>query len=282
MQSVKGENQPKVVVTIHDVIPLLYPEHYPVGIRGKVGFWLQKQALKNVSAIITDSETSKKDIHRYLEVPLHKIVSVPLAGNPEIHKVSSTKVIEARKKYKLPERYILYVGDINYNKNIPELIRSINQVKTDIHLVCVGANFKPQHIPEWENIESSLKSVRDRVVFLNSVQKGDNEALSAIYSGANAYIQPSLYEGFGLPLLEAMQAGTIVVSSDTPALKEIGGKGVIFSHPSAKALANGINTALNLSDHERRRRLELNAQTVNTFTWFKAASDTVQVYKSVL
>lgn len=277
-----GRSRQKIVVTIHDVIPLLYPVQYPVGLRGNLGLFLQKKALKNVSAVITDSETSKRDIAKYLEVPLQKIISVPLAGNPEITKQSNKTISEVRKKYALPDKYMLYVGDINYNKNIPELIKSLAFIDESIHLVCVGANFRPQSIPEWKAIAMALPPVKHRVHFITTVLKEDITSLSAIYSAAITYVQPSLYEGFGLPLLEAMQCETLVVASNTPALQEIGGRGVEFVDPTATELGKGISRVLKLSPEERTQRLAENKDTLSRFSWQKAAQQTVNVYQSVL
>ncbi|MEO8581133.1 MAG: glycosyltransferase family 1 protein [Patescibacteria group bacterium] len=277
-----GRSSQKVVVTIHDVIPLLYPTHYPVGIAGNVGLFLQKQALKSVAAVITDSQTSKQDITRYLPVPQQKITAIPLAGNPEIKKSSAHVVAQIRKRYDLPNQYLLYVGDINYNKNIPELVKALALVDSNIHLVCVGANFKPLPIPEWKAIEVQLSSVSNRVHFITNVPKEDTESLSAIYTAAEAYVQPSLYEGFGLPLLEAMQCGTQVISSNTPALLEIGGNGVEFVGLQHADIANGIKRVINLSSAEKNKRVALNNETLYRFSWKKAAQETVQVYRNIL
>lgn len=277
-----GRSTQKIVVTIHDVIPLLFPEHYPVGIAGTVGLFLQKQALQGVSAVITDSQTSKTDITKYLNVSPDKITSIPLAGNPDIKPVSAQILNQVKQKLQLPETYILYVGDINYNKNIPELLKALAVLPPSVHLVCVGANFRPQPIPEWKAIEQLLPNIKNRVHFLTDISKDDTQTLSAIYCGAAMYVQPSLYEGFGLPLLEAMQCDTLLVSSDTPALKEIGGEGTEFVSPTAQGLSAGIQKMLSLSSSEKASRVEKNRQQLQNFSWAKAAKETVQVYKSVL
>lgn len=172
-----GKTKQKVVVTIHDVIPLLYPDEYPVGIKGSFHFYLQKLAAQNVDAIITDSETSKLDIIEKLSITPNKVFAIPLAGNPELRKATTSQVINARSKLNLPDHYLLYVGDINYNKNIPVLLSALNEVSENIHLVCVGKNFYQHEIPEWSAIEKQLPSLKDRIHLITSITKDDTQTL---------------------------------------------------------------------------------------------------------
>src|SRR3989344_5080220 len=118
--TLKIKNGEKVVVMIHDVIPLLYPENYPPGIRGNLNLLKQKRELKKTKAILSDSETSKKDIIRLLNVDADKVFPTHLAPNPLVQPVKQkNKLMEVKEKYSLPEKFVLYVGDINYNKNVP-------------------------------------------------------------------------------------------------------------------------------------------------------------------
>lgn len=281
-QKIIGKSKQKVIVTIHDVIPLLYPDHYPVGIKGSFHFFLQKQALKSVDAIITDSETSKNDISKLLSIPDEKITSIPLAGNPQLQKSNTGTVTKVRSRFQLPEHFVLYVGDINYNKNIPALIDALQMIDETVHLVCVGKNFYPHSIPEWDAIASVLEPVKSRVHFLTEVAKDDTHTLSALYTACDLYVQPSLYEGFGLPLLEAMQCNALVVSSNTPALKEIGGEGVLFVEPTATEIASGIAQVMSFSEQKKHQLKTKNQETLNQFSWKQTAQQTIQVYKSVL
>lgn len=273
----------KTVVTIHDVIPLLFPEHYPVGKRGKLAFASQKLALKTVSAVITDSEASKQDIITHLNVPEAKIFVVPLAANPYLKSVSDKELKSARRKLKLPKKYILYVGDINYNKNVPQLIKALKYLPKDVKLVCLGKNFVEQDIPEWKAIEAqlALSDVTDRVKFLTEVLSDDYDSLSAIYSGAEVYVQPSLYEGFGLPVLEAMRCKTPVVSTNNSSLAEIGGQVVEFAGEEAKELAKGISKVLDLSVTKRKAMVTKASTWEQQYSWQKTAKKTIKVYQSL-
>jgi len=144
-----------MVVTIHDTIPLVFPEHYPSGIKGSLKFQIQKFSLKKVKAVITDSENSKKDIFKYLNYSKEKIYVVPLAPSDIFKPIKSTMILHRIiVKYNLPERFVLYVGDVNYHKNILGLIKAFAKLKAqkskvkntsqNLKLVLVGKAFKDE------------------------------------------------------------------------------------------------------------------------------------------
>jgi len=269
------------VVTIHDVIPLQFRDNYPVGIRGKSALLRQKLALKTVAAIITDSQASQQAINYYLGVPLEKINVVYLAAQSEFKPVATKEVAQAQKKYQVPKEYILYVGDINYNKNIPELIRTLTALPKSTHLVCVGKNFKPQDIPEWQAIQQTitLTKIEKRIHFVTNLPKGANQDLAALYTGAAAYVQPSLAEGFGLPVLEALQCGTPVVASNTTSLPEVGGEVAFYAAPNHQAFATALQPLLSWTNSDRKKYAKKAQNWAATFSWQKTATKTLEVYK---
>jgi len=274
----------KTVVTIHDVIPLLYPKQYPVGIKGKAYFFRQKTFLKTVSRVITDSLSSQRDIEKFLEVPSSKIRVVSLAGQPELTQVANKEIAKVRRNYAVPKQYCLYVGDINYNKNIPQLIKMLKYLPEQIGLVCVGKSMKPSVIPEWRAIESqiALSNVENRVVFLPTIASDDFSTLSALYSGALCYVQPSLYEGFGIPVLEAMQCGAPVVSSRTSSLTEIVGEAGMLVEPEAEAFAEGLLQIMAFSATKRQKVIDKALKHAKTFSWDKTAKATLAVYSELI
>ena len=273
----------KTVVTIHDVIPLIFADHYPIGIKGGLALRKQKLALKTVQAVITDSEASKQDICQYLDVPLAKVHVVYLAGNPLIEPQNKTKIKQAKKQYQLPQDYVLYVGDINYNKNLAQLIKAIKFLPEGIHLVLLGKNFKEQDIPEWQWISSqiAMSNIADRIHFVTEIYGSNIDSLSAIYSGALCYIQPSLYEGFGLPVLEAMQARTPVVSTHNSSLIEIGDGHVVYVDAQAQSIAEGIKQIITWSSEQRSEVIQQAEQWAHSFSWSKTAQETYAVYQSL-
>lgn len=274
----------KTVVTIHDVIPLKFPEHYQPGIKGRLRFEKQKVALKTVQAVVTDSKASKLDIVKYLGVPKNKVHVVYLAGNPEIEEIGPRAVGKVKQDYGLPDDYILYVGDINYNKNIPQLIKSVKYLPEKISLVLLGKNFKEQDIPEWQWIKTqvAMSEVGHRVVFLPEILGNADQELSAIYTGARAYVQPSLYEGFGLPVLEAMQCKTPVVCAENSSLLEVGGSHVFYAKSEAESMSKAVEAALELNTSQRHDWVNQAYVWSQTFSWQKTAKNTSRVYQQIL
>ncbi len=261
----------KTVVTVHDVIPLIYSDHYPPGICGKINFYLQKYSLRNVDAIITDTETSKKDIVRFLGVKPEKIYVIHLAPRNIFRKMSSKarsgSAREIAKRYKLPDRFALYVGDVNYNKNIPNLVSACRIAK--ISLVIVGKQAKEigkqdlDH-PELLHLKGADFSKVMRLGFV------PDEDLVAIYNLAAVYVQPSLYEGFGLPVLEALACGRPVIAARTQSLVEIAEGAVTFVNPKdPEDIARGFKNLVKSPKLPRR------------YSWGKTARDTFQVYAQV-
>ena len=274
----------KTVVTIHDVIPLIFPKQYRPGKIGKVNFLRQKLALKAVNRIITDSESSKKDIIKHLGVPEDKISVIYLAANPKLQPLTKENLNKYQRKLRLPKNYLLYVGDINYNKNLPQLIKTLKFLEKDIKLVCVGNSFHPQEIPEWEAIEKqiALSDVNNRVKFSEDIVSDDPEELAAIYQGALAYIQPSLYEGFGLPILEAMQCQTPVICGKNSSLPEIAGQNAILvAEETAENFAEAVKEVLAWKKKDRQAFLDKTSKWANKFSWEKTAKETIKVYQEL-
>lgn len=205
----------KVVLTIHDLIPLIYPDHYPAGIRGKISFLINKFLIRrNVDEIITISETSKKDICRFLGVDPKKVHVIYLAPR-EIFKQFTVH----SSPFTLPKRFALYVGDVNYNKNIPWLIEKAKE----LNLPLVIAGKQAREIEKVDLSHPELKHLKNidwsKIIRLGYVDDND---LVKIYNLATVYIQPSMYEGFGLPLLEAVACGTpVIYNKKCQALVEI-------------------------------------------------------------
>lgn len=273
----------KTVVTIHDVIPLLYPKYYPVGKKGLLALIRQKISLLSTDAVITDSNSSKTDIAKYLKYPLEKIYVVSLAANPDLKAKSEEEINRTVRKYKLPKKYLLYVGDINYNKNIPQLIKTLKFLPKEIKLVCVGKNFYEHDIPEWNWISTqiALSNVTDRVKFVTNVDNNDD--LAAIYGGALAYIQASVYEGFGLPVLEAMQCFTPVICANNSSLIEVAlNKAIIVEEAKAENFALAVEKIMAWKKIERENFLKQAAAYAKKFNWSKTAKATIKVYQDIL
>src|SRR3989344_3622685 len=126
----------RIVVTVHDLTPLVFPEHFKIGIKGKIKWQMQRSALRGVDVIITDSNSSKKDIIKYTGVKESKVSVVYLAPGEEFRQIKDVKNKQAiKKKYNLPDKFVLYVGDVTWNKNLPRLIEAINKIQIPLVMV---------------------------------------------------------------------------------------------------------------------------------------------------
>lgn len=271
----------KIVATIHDVTPLLFPKNYPLGLKGGIKFQIQKFLIKRIDSVITDSHASKKDIAKYLNYPKENIFPIYLGIEKHFKKTENKRLLsKIRRKYKLPSKFVLYVGDVNYNKNLVRLAEACK--KLDVSLVIVGKqatveNFDRNHTENqmWVNFLKKFADDR-KILRLGFVP---NSELVALYNLASVYCQPSLYEGFGIPVLEAMACACPVVASNTSALLEIAGAAALFANPMDK---NDISQKLSvtLTDHSLRKKL-ISSGFVNIkrFSWEKCAKKTLGAYK---
>lgn len=270
----------KTIVTIHDVTPLVMADRYPKGILSTFNLVRQWLSLKKVSAVITDSENSKKDLQKYLWIPEEKIFVTPLAVN-ELYKSSVTEKQkrEIKQKYKLPDKFVLTIaGGPNPNKNLPSLAEVTERLNIPLVIVGGGMNQKvvkpvPPELIDMVRLEVYQHILRPTV---------PNEDLNVIYALATLYVQASLYEGFGIPLLEAMTTGCPVASSNTSSLPEIYHKDTIVFNPrSIKSMEKAVKKALSLRGYAREKYIEKNKQRSKFFSWAKTANLTYEVYKKI-
>lgn len=274
----------KTVVTIHDCIPLVLADHYPVGIKGKINLLRQKLSLKNVSAVLTDSESSKRDIIKFLKVPEKKIFVVYLAADLIYKKLPTEDklLISVAKKYKLPKKFILYVGDVNYNKNLSGLVKAFGLISdSKLDLVLVGKAFKDEGLSEVKNLMQQVSdlNLENRANILGFVS---DEELLAIYNLASAYCMPSFYEGFAIQILEAMSCGCPVVAGNVSSMPEVaGGAAVLVDPNSTKEITEAVNKII-LNDDVKKDLIRKGFTRVKNFSWQKTAEETIKIYEKVL
>lgn len=272
------------VVTIHDLIPLVFPEHFPSGLKGSIKWQIQKYSLKNVRAVIADSQASKNDIIRLTGIPENEITVVYLAAGEEFKIIPNARFrfqnLAAR--YNLPEQFVLYVGDILWSKNIPGLIEAIKKI--NISLVMVGrqtmlTDFDRKNPWNRDLVVLNEKASDDkRIIRLGFVL---NQDLVAIYNLATVLVQPSFYEGFALPVLEAMRCGTPVVTTKKGSLPEVAGDAAFYVDPNdIDSIANGLGKIF----FNKKLQKELSNKGLGQskkFSWKKTAENTLEVYKKV-
>lgn len=277
------------IVTIHDVMPLLFPENYPVGIKGRISNLLQRIALKRCNYVITDSESSKKDIIKLLKVKEEKIAIIPLAASEEFRVLKETQLLHTKRKFNLPDNFLLYAGDANWTKNLPFLIKGFNELIKipkfkNYKLMLVGGvflkNVENINHPELTSLKQMNRLIKEMSLENSIIKPGliEISELVAFYNLATLYIQPSLCEGFGLPVLEAMSCGTPVLCSNSASLPEIGGDAAVYFDPNSLDQFMNILPKI-LEDNSLQNKLSrLGLEQANKFSWRKTAEKTKKVY----
>lgn len=273
----------KIVVTVHDLTPLVFPKHFPAGVKGKFKWELQKFNLQRADAIITDSIASKKDIIKIAGISEEKISVAYLAAGEDFKKVEhrSLKIDGIRKKYNLPDKFALYVGDVTWNKNLPRLLKAIK--KSNIPLVMVGKALVEKKFDKENVWNKNLKEVQELVD--NTILRlgfVPTEDLVILYNAATVFVMPSIYEGFGLPVLEAMQSGCPVITTHGGSLKEVAKDAAyVVDEYDIDSIANGITQVFQSSSLQKELSIK-GLHQAKKFNWKKTAEETVSVYKKVL
>ena len=229
------------VVTVHDVFAWSCPGTSTLLDTLISHYWLPRR-LPQVDAVITVSLASQKDLSHYLGISRPMIHVIPQAASSHFRPAPLAQVATARSRYGLPEHYILYVGSLVKRKNLLGLLRSYARLRASeqpLPLVVVGVERTDRGAIAKTLAELDLGS---DLVFAGHVA---DENLPAVYSGAELFVFPSLYEGFGLPPLEAMACGTPVVCSNTSSLPEVVGDAAITVDPNdVDALAGAMHLSL--------------------------------------
>ena len=287
----KKENMP-TVVTVHDLTPLVFPEHYPAGIRGKINWLRQKRNLKKTEAIITDSQKSKQDIVKIVGYPENKVHVVYLAPSfdPKKFKIENLK-LKAKQKYHLPDNFVLYVGDVNWNKNVPGLVKACRKIGIPLVIAgkqAVSKDYDQAH-PEnqdlvwlqkqYQALSTKHQEKEKKLFLLGFVPEED---LAVLYNLATLYCQPSFYEGFGMPVVEAMACGCPVVCSNQGSLSEIGGEAVAYFDPYKKGNLEKVLKKVWEDKNLRKELAQKGLAQAKKFSWLKCAQETLNVYQGII
>ncbi len=276
-----------VVVTIHDVIPLALPA-YRGGVLQRAYTSLVRAASANARAVVTDSEFSRQDVLRYLPVSEQCVWVVPLAAGARYHPlIPAAERERVRQRYRLPESYVLYLSGFDPRKNIETLLQVYvwcgESIGEDFPLVVnatedtlvVASNGQRMTLGAMMD----ALEVREYVRCIGSVDEVDKPAL---YAGARAFLFPSTYEGFGLPVLEAMACGVPVVGSNAASISEVvGNAGMLVDPLDARSMAGALIAVCiedDLNEALRQRALLRAAQ----FSWQSAALATLAVFRRVV
>jgi glycosyltransferase involved in cell wall biosynthesis len=269
----------RTVVTFHDMTFFLFPHLHTLPKRYFFRLFIQLSR-RRAAAIIADSESTRQDAIHLAKVPPSKIHTVLLGVTPDFHPESDPAVLQAvRQKYNLPERFLLFVGLLEPRKNLPALLQALASLppqQPQVKLVIVGR--QGWMYQQTLRLVQSL-GLAERVHFTGYVDQTD---LPRVYNLAEMAVYPSTYEGFGLPVLEAMACGTPVITTDVSSMPEItADAGVLVPIGDIPALAQAIERLLS-DPVERKHRAALGLERAAYFTWERTAAQTIDVYAHAL
>jgi glycosyltransferase involved in cell wall biosynthesis len=270
-----------VVVTIHDLIPLLLSA-YRGNLLARLYTALVAASARGAAAVITDSEASRQDVLTHLGLPPERVYALPLAAGHDYAPQAAGPADEAvRRKYNLPPGYVLYLGGYDVRKNIETLLYAFTYVRkgTDIPLV-LGGRLPERITPRLTDVHALIgqMGLGEAVQPIGWVDEADKPAL---YRMASCFVFPSRYEGFGLPVLEAMACGTPVVAVNASSLPEVVGEaGFLVEPDDARGMAGAILAVLvqpEVAGDLRQKGLARAA----CFSWERTARQTLGVYERV-
>jgi glycosyltransferase involved in cell wall biosynthesis len=267
------------VVTVHDLGFLYHPEAHTLS-QNVYLRWSTRHNARSATRALADSEATRRDLIRHYGVPSEKIVVVYPGRDPDLSPVTDPDLLAAtRSRYGLSETYLLYVGTLHPRKNLVRLVRafgaSVASEHPSLQLVLAGKE-------GWltDEIQAAVRrlGLEDRVLLTGYVPEDD---LPAMLSGALAFVFPSLFEGFGLPVLEAMACGTPVLCSEVSSLPEVAGEAALLVDPlDTDALAEAL--ARIVADADLRHELVTRGfQQVQQFSWQRCARETLEVLAEV-
>jgi len=265
--------------TMHDVSPLTHPEFYPKRVRQRL-LPMIKHGLNKAESVICISEDCRQTTAEHFNVPLEKMTVVHHGVNPNIKPVPiDTAQSLVSEHYGVGHDYILYLGKLEARKNIVRILEAFSefrqQHKCNTKLVLAGRRFWDLH-----GIDATISRLRleGHVIETGYVPE---EHLSALYSAAKTFVFPTLWEGFGFPILEAFTCGTPVITSNLSCLPEIAGGAAYLVDPlSVSDIAEAMSTVCH--DKElREQMIESGVNRAKTFTWAKTAERTIGAYQKV-
>ena len=265
----------KSVVTIHDLIFRHYPQYYKA-IDRTIYDYKFRRACKEADKIIAVSDCTKRDIVSYYNIPEDKIVTVYQGCHPNFKATPNEALIEeVRKTYNLPKRYIACVGTIEERKNLLLAVKAMAHLPEDVCLIAVGR--KTPYAKEVEDF-CTQNGLTDRVRIIEGVPF---KFLPSIYHAAELFTYTSRFEGFGIPIVEAISTGLTGVATTGSCLEEAGGEGIVYVNPdSVEECAAALNKLL--TDKEYKQNLIAKGKEhIKKFTPDTIAKEIMKIYKEI-
>jgi glycosyltransferase involved in cell wall biosynthesis len=256
------------VTTVHDLTPLIHSKHHLPAIVSNFKnnlYWIEKECNK----IIVDSQSTKNDLQKYIKYPSENIEVIYLAADKKFTQIKDQeRISKIKHKYNITKDFILSVATHEPRKNLKMLISAFSKIKSNAQLVLVGKyGWGENQLPDQENI-----------ITTGFVSDDD---LPILYSAAKVFVYPSLYEGFGLPVLEAISCGCPVITSNISSLPEVAGSAAILINPKKESdIVTALETILTSPSLYQKMSNDSLKQS-KKFSWLSTAQSTLSVYENL-
>ncbi len=271
----------KIVATVHDISFNFFPQFIKLSDLFFLKF-LIPVSLKRADKIIAVSDFTRNEIVKFYKISPEKVEVAHNAAGDNFAKsnFSDEQKELVRKKYSLPQKFIFYIGTMQPRKNLPFLIEAFVNIKNripGIKLVIAGSKLHNFDI----RIDYAVQkySLKNDVIFPGYIDEEDKPIL---FNLANVFVFPSLYEGFGIPILEAMSQGIPVLAANIPSLREIGENAILYFNPLDLASLEKALYNVFIDENLRNKTVKLGLQRVKFFSWEKTAQKTLKIYNSLV
>jgi glycosyltransferase involved in cell wall biosynthesis len=266
-----------LIVTVHDLIMLALPEH-----RGPLAYRVYTRlalaGARRADLVLADSEATRRDLERFGGISPERVVVVPLGHDERLAELASAAELAAyRAARQLPGRFILYLGGFDARKNVPLLLRAA--ARAGDWPVVIAGEPPPPRPPLYPDLRPAAAALGERLIWLGRVPETDKRLL---YQAATVFCYPSRYEGFGLPVLEAMAAGTPVVAANATSVTEVAGDACELVPPDDEEALAAALTRLMTDDGRRADLRQRGRERARCFTWERTARETAAAYQRAL
>lgn len=276
------ENVP-TIVTIYDLIPMIFEKKYFQNEKAKKWYIGRLEQVRKAVKIIAISKSAKKDIQKVLKIHAKKIAVVYCGINKRfkvIGKIRAGKIL--KKKYGIDKKFVLSVGSTTINKNIPRIFKAFKKYITDFKVddldLVVVCRLESKEKDAWMEQINEI-GMESRIILTNFIPDAD---MPVFYSGAEVLLFPSLYEGFGLPIAEAMACGCPVITSNISSMPEVGGKAAMYVNPyKISSITGGLKKVLH-NKSLQNRMVNKGLVQIKKFSWDESARKTLKLYKSII
>lgn len=269
----------KIITHVHDLSFKAYPEF----IKKSDLFFLNlliPRSLRRADKIIAVSNFTKNELIKYYKIEAGKIEVIPNAVKDNFSKESEENLESVQKKYNLPEKFILYLGTMQPRKNIPNLIKAFAKISgqlNDFYLVLAGDKNAHNFDPQIDSVVKENK-IENKVIFPGYIDEKDKPA---VYKSASVFVFPSFYEGFGIPILEAMSLGTPTAASSISSHREIAGDAVAYFEPSNLDKISEIIYNIAIDENLRKKLIISGFERIKLYTWRESAQKLIDTYQGI-